>query len=137
MQLGVADLRLQVDEEVLLRAVAADARSDWRHGFSSGEFYLTDRRLILHRWSPRAGPDAVPWELPIASVDRVSSVPVPVWLCGLVRVWLPGIRLVTADGGATTLIMGRSRATECINGIDSMLRARRRSADRTTATLST
>ena len=128
--MDVADLGLQADEEILVRALAADPRSDWLHAYSSGDLVLTDRRLILRPWALATGPGFPSWEVPIDSLERVSSVPVPVWLFGLVRIWLHGVRLVTSDGGRRTVIVGRRRAAECVAVLDAMLAARRRSSGR-------
>ncbi len=126
----MAELSLQADEEVLIRALAADPRSDWLHAYSSGDLVLTDRRLILRPWARATGPAFTYWEVPIDTLERVSSVPVPVWLFGLVRIWLHGVRLVTVDGGRRTVIVGRRHAAECVAVLDAMLAARRRSAGR-------
>ncbi len=121
---------------MLVEAIAADPRSDWLHGYSSGHLYLTDRRLVLHRWALLGGTDSCPWELSVDVIDRVSSAPVPVWLFGVVRIWLHGIRLVTFDGKGKTIIVGRARAAECLASLDSILKARRRSSQRTGAATS-
>ena len=133
MYTTVGTTSLRTDEKTLVRVVAADPRSDWVHGYSAGRLYLTDRRLVLRPWAVLAGADAVPWELSVDDVERVSSAPVPVWLFGLVRVWLHGIRLVTLDGKGKTIITGRAGAAECVATLDDILRARRRSCERTTA----
>jgi hypothetical protein len=134
MYLTVGAPRLQAEERVVVRATAADPRSDWAHGFSSGTFFLTDRRLFLQPWAVLGGNARPSWELTLDAVDRVSSVRVPVWLFGLVCVWLHGIRLVTLDGKARTVIVGRARAEECVTTLEGVLRARRRSSQRTGAT---
>ncbi len=124
------------DEKVLARVLAADPRSDWAHGYSSGHLYLTDRRLVLRPWVILDGAGSRPWELSVDAVDRVSAAPVPVWLFGLVRIWLHGIRLVTVDGKGKTIVMGRSGAAECVATLDGILRARRRACERTAASAS-
>ena len=136
MYTTVGTTSLRTDEKVLVQVMAADPRSDWVHGFSSGRLYLTDRRLVLRPWAVLDGAGCHPWELSVDAVDRVSSAPVPVWLFGLVRIWLHGIRIVTLDGKAKTIIMGRTGAAECVATLDGILRARRRSCERTTASSS-
>jgi len=116
-----------------VRVLAADPRSDWVHGFSAGHLYLTDRRLVLRPWAVLGGTDSQPWELSVDTVLRVSSAPVPVWLFGLIRIWLHGIRLVTLDGKGKTIIMGRTAAMECVATLDGILKAGRRSPERTGA----
>ena len=122
----MGDPGLQADERVLVRAMAADPASDWRHGFSSGHLYLTDRRLLLQPWSPSAMGDRTTWELSVDAIDRVSSAPVPIWLFGVVRLWLPGIRVVTSDGRGKTIVMGRDSAREFLAALDDIVKARRR-----------
>ncbi len=136
MYLTVGIRGLQVDEKVFVRAIAADPRSDWAHGYSSGPLYVTDRRLVLYPWTVLGG-DRRPWELSLDVIERVSSAPVPVWLFGLVRIWLHGIRLVTVDGKGKTIIVGQARAAECVASLEGILTARRRSSGRTSATAST
>jgi hypothetical protein len=129
-----AEPTLHADEQVLLRALAADPRSDWFHAYSTGDLYLTDRRMILCPWPFISGPDSPSWELSVDSLERVSSVPVPVWLAGVVRVWLRGIRLVTTDGRAKTVVMARGRADEWVTTLEAVLQIRRRSFERVGAT---
>jgi hypothetical protein len=130
----VSGPKLQADEKVLVRVIAADPRSDWVHGYSAGPLYLTDRRLVLHPWAAFGGTDAQPWELPLDAIDKVSSVPVPIWLFGLVRIWLRGVRLVTGDGTSKTIIVRHSRAPECVATLEALRKARRRSSVRTATT---
>jgi hypothetical protein len=130
----VSGPRLQADEKVLVRVIAADPRSDWVHGYSSGPLYLTDRRLVLQPWAALGGTDRQPWELSLDAIEKVSSVPVPVWVLGLIRIWLPGVRLITADGKAKTIIVGRSRAPEWVAALEGLLKTRRQSSVRTAAT---
>jgi hypothetical protein len=134
MYVGMAVSSVRADDEVLMRAFGADPRSDWLHGYSSGELVLTDRRLAFRPWPLVSGPDGRPFEVTVDSIDRVSSVPVPVWLFGLVRVWLHGVRLVTVDGTVKTVVLRRARAAECVTTLEAVLRARRRSSDRVGAT---
>jgi hypothetical protein len=134
MYLGMAVPRLEADEMVLVRARAADPRSDWLHGYSSGDLVLTDRRLILRPWALLGGSDGRAFEIPLDALDRVSPVPVPVWLLGLVRIWLHGVRLFTADGTVKTIVMARSRAEECVSTLDALVLARPRSSERVGAT---
>jgi hypothetical protein len=100
------------------------------HGYSCGRLRLTDRRLILQPWAPFGNGAGRTWELPVDAVEKVSSAPVPVWVFGMVRIWLHGIRLVTFDGKGKTIIVGRASAKECLATLDGILKARRRSSER-------
>ena len=100
MILPVSATELRPGEQAILRTTAADPRSDWVHAFSAGRLVLTDRRLRFGPFTALDGTDRHGCELSVDDIERVSPVPVPIWVLGLVRIWLRGIRVVTTTGRA-------------------------------------
>jgi hypothetical protein len=131
MNQDMAALDPGADEHVLLRAVAADPRSDWIHGYSAGHVSLTDRRLHFVPFGASGSVDRRRWEVALDDVERMATTSVPLWVFGLVRIWVPGIRVVVRTGGGRTLIVGRARARTWVEDFDGIARARRRSGRRT------
>jgi hypothetical protein len=119
---------------VLVRVLAADPRSDWIHGYSAGLVSLTDRHLAFVPSVAVASADHGPWEVAVDDVERISTSSVPIWICGLVRIWVPGIRVVVRSGGGRTLIVGRARARQLVAEFEVISRAKRRSDQRTGST---
>jgi hypothetical protein len=130
MLLTAGAWELRPEEQEILRTTAADPRSDWIHAFSIGQLVLTDQRLCFGSFTALGGTDPRACELPLEHVERVSLVPVPIWILGLVRIWLRGIRVVTIDGKSRTLMVGSARASECVTSIDRILTERRRTTPR-------
>ncbi|HEX3980415.1 MAG TPA: hypothetical protein VHW93_04290, partial [Acidimicrobiales bacterium] len=102
------------EERVLVRVVAADPRSDWIHGYSAGLVSLTHRRLAFVPSGERRSAHHRQWDVAVDDVERISVTSVPFWICGLVRIWVPGIRVVVRTGGGRTLIVGRARAQKLV-----------------------
>lgn len=122
------------EDRVLVRVLAADPRSDWIHGYSAGLVSLTDRQLAFVPSVAVASTDHGPWEVAVDDVERISTSSVPIWICGLVRIWVPGIRVVVRSGGGRTLIVGRTRARQLVAEFEVISRAKRRSDQRTGST---
>jgi hypothetical protein len=122
---------LGAEERVLLRALAADPRSDWIHGYSAGHVLLTDRRLLFVPFGASGSADGRRWEVALEGVERMAATSVPLWVFGLVRIWVPGIRVVVRTGGGRTLIVGRAPARKWVESFDRIRRARRRTLQRT------
>jgi len=130
MILPVSATELRPGEQAILRTTAADPRSDWVHAFSAGRLVLTDRRLRFGPYTALDGTDRRACELPVDDIERVSLVPVPIWVLGLVRIWLRGIRVVTTDGTSRTLVLRGARASECVSSLERILIERRRATPR-------
>jgi hypothetical protein len=122
------------EDRVLIRALAADPRSDWIHGYSAGHVSLTGRRLAFVPSGAGRSADRRQWEVAVDDVERISTSSVPIWICGLVRIWVPGIRVVLRTGGGRTLIVGRARARILVTEFEVISRANRRSRPRTDST---
>jgi hypothetical protein len=122
------------EERVLIRVVAADPRSDWIHGYSAGLVSLTHRRLAFAPSGGGRSADHRQWEVAVDDVERISVSSVPIWICGLVRIWVPGLRVVVRTGGGRTLIVGRARARKLVKEFEVISKAKRRSHQRTDST---
>jgi hypothetical protein len=130
MHLLVDARGLRSGEQEILRTTAADPRSDWIHAFSIGQLVLTDQRLCFGPFTALGGTDLRACELPLDGIERVSTVPVPIWVLGLVRIWLRGIRVVCIDGRSRTLMVGSARAPEWVTSLDRILTERRKTTPR-------
>ena len=121
---------LPAGEQVIVRMTAADPRSEWSHRLSAGLVSLTDRRIVFLPYTSRSGGDRHRWELSLDDVERITATPVPVWLLGMVRVWLRGIRVVTTTGRGKTFILRGAQASDFVTAFDGLRRAKRRSDSR-------
>jgi hypothetical protein len=133
MLLTVSAWRLQPGEREILRTWAADPRSDWTHAYSAGRLLLTDRRLCFEPVTLSAGTGPQACALPIDAIEKVSLVPVPVWVLGVVCVWLRGIRVVTTSGSVRTLVVGSAHASAWAGALDQILVQQRRTLRRAAA----
>jgi len=115
------------EERVIVRMTAADPRAEWSRRFSAGSVSLTDRRVVFCPYAGRDGQDPHRWELSFEEVGRITTTPVPIWLFGLVRIWLRGIRVVTTTGRGKTFILRGRQAAEFVAAYDGLKRTRRRS----------
>jgi hypothetical protein len=131
MNQDMAALDPGAEECVVMRAMAADPRSDWIHGYAAGYVSLTDQRLYFLPFGGSGSGDRRWWEVALDDTERIAVTSVPLWAFGLVRIWVPGIRIVARTGGGRTLIVGRARALTLVERFDGMARARRRSWQRT------
>lgn len=109
---------------------AADPRSEWSHGLSAGLVSLTDRRIVFRPYAARNGADRRRWELSLDDVDRITTTPVPVWLFGMVCIWLRGVRVATTAGRGKTFILGGAKASDFVTAFEGLRRAKRRSGAR-------
>jgi hypothetical protein len=121
---------LSAEERVIVRMTAADPRSEWSHGLSAGLVSLTDRRIVFCPYAARRGADGRRWELSLDDVDRVTATPVPVWLLGVARIWLRGVRVATAGGRGKTFILRGAQASDFVAAFEGLSKARRRSGAR-------
>jgi hypothetical protein len=118
------------EERVIVRMTAADPRSEWSHGLSAGLVSLTDSRIVFHAYGTRRGADDRRWELSLDDVERVTTTPVPIWLLGVARIWLRGVRVATSGGRGKTFILRGARATDFVAAFEGVRKARRRSGAR-------
>lgn len=118
---------MQPGEREILRTWAADPRSDWFRAFSAGRLVLTDRRLCFQPFSVTGATGAQACALPIDGIEKVTLVPVPVWVLGLMCVWLRGIRVVTTSGSVKVLVVGSDQAVAWAKALDEILVQQRRS----------
>jgi hypothetical protein len=124
---------LSAEERVIVRMTAADPRSEWSHGLSVGLVSLTDRRIVFRPYAvhgpsaARNGVDRLRWELSLDDVDRITSTPVPLWLLGVVRIWLRGIRVATTAGRGKTFVLRGTQAADFVAAFDGLRKAKRRS----------
>jgi len=109
---------------------AADPRSEWSHGLSAGLVSLTDRRIVFRPYAARRGADSRRWELSLDDVDRVTTTPVPIWLLGVARIWLRGVRVATTGGRGKTFILRGTQASDFVAAFEGLRKARRRTGAR-------
>lgn len=121
---------MSAGERVIVRMTAADPRSEWSHGLSAGLVSLTDRRIVFCPYAARSGAACRRWELSLDDVDRVTTTPVPIWLLGVARIWLRGVRVATTGGRGKTFILRGAQASDFVAAFDGLRKARRRSGAR-------
>lgn len=116
---------------MIVRMSAADPRSEWSHGLSAGLVSLTDRRIVFCPYAARSGADGRRWELSLDDVDRVTATPVPIWLLGVARIWLRGVRVATTGGRGKTFILRGAQASDFVAAFEALRKAGRRRGART------
>jgi len=121
---------LSEEERLVVRMTAADPRSEWSHGLSAGLVSLTDRRIVFRPYAARRGADSRRWELSLDDVDRVTTTPVPIWLLGVARIWLRGVRVATTGGRGKTFILRGTQASDFVAAFEGLRKARRRTGAR-------
>lgn len=121
---------LPAEERMIVRMTAADPRSEWSHGLSAGLVSLTDRQIVFRPFAARDGADRRRWELSLDDVDRITTTPVPIWLFGVVRIWLSGVRVATTAGRGKTFILRSAQASEFVAAFEVLRKAKRRSGVR-------